>query len=1079
MKKTLLKENFNAQWFRFYLPGIIFLFISGFSFAGTVIKVSNKTVNALLKTNAADTITVRGTVTDASSGQSLPGASIRVKGTTLATTTNVNGNFTIRAASNGILTITFVGYEPRDVQVSPSNLAIKLQASVGSLNEVVVVGYGVQKKTSLTAAVSTITPTEITQKPVVNLTNALVGRATGLIATQSGGEPGFDGSNITIRGAATTGRTNALYVVDGVIRDFSRLDASSIETVTILKDAAAVAPYGVAGANGVILITTKAGKTGKPQLSYTGYYGIENPTKVPKFVNSYEYATLRNEAATNDGTALPYTANDIALFQNHQDPDGHADGHPLNDIIKPNRPLTYNNITLSGGTDDIKYFASLGYNRQDGMWDPTYLNKYAGSFSLTANATKTTTVNLRVSKYEEDQHFPSQGAGTIIGQAQRQNPTYPVQYSNGLGAGYIGQSLYGEIYQSGYGTNQNTDDFAQLSIEQKLPLKGLSIKATATYESGPDPQGFSANGSGISRTYVTPIPFSNPVLPAGVTAYGPGVAYLFPINIQGNSKPSLNEQLKRNLMFTYQGYINYARTFGKSDFSAVLVAEYRNVKWENFSVTKINFNTTIDELSFGGPLPTDVTTSSGSSGGQRSLGYVYRLDYTYNNRYSLEAAGRYDGSYLFAPGHRFGFFPAFSANWRISEEKFMKSVTWVDNLKLRASFGQSGNYPPGGQYQYLNQFGINTPSAVIGNNITQGISENLQGNPGITWEKSNKTDVGLEGTIFKGVLGVEADYFVDQRSNLLVGLVGTLPPEYGVGVGSVNGGNVINKGFELTLSSFKNFSKDVRLDVRATFTYARSRVVNIFEGGGTYNNPNTRQTGRPLGDQYGLIATGYYTNDDFVDPTAKVPVLKAGIPVPNFGTVFPGDLKYADISSAKFDGVPDGKVDANDRTDIGNSQTPKIIYGFEPRLTYKNFDIDVLIQGTGLSNVYLGSFYVNPFLTSGSATELFYQDHWTQATPNALYPRIHGTPTANNTQGSTWFLRNDSYIRLKSAEIGYTFSNKLLGHAIKSLRIYSSGENLVNWLPWAREKDFDPEEGGANQNYFQQRVFTFGLNATF
>jgi TonB-linked SusC/RagA family outer membrane protein len=1073
LKKSLFKKNYQT------CLGVVSLLLwSCYAYAGTHM-ISLATGN---KMSREVTVTVKGNVTDQIDGQSLPGVTVKVKGSVTGTVTDVKGNFSLSVPDNATLIFSYVGYYPQEIAVNGrSTISVVLQHSPENLNEVVVVGYGTQKRTSVTGSLSTIAPSEITQKPVVNLTNALVGRASGLIATQGSGEPGFDGSNLLIRGPATTGRTQPLYVVDGVPRDFSRLDPNSIESVTVLKDASAVAPYGVAGANGVILITTKSGKIGKPSLSYNGYYGIQNPTRLPQFVNSFEYASLRNEAAINDGipgsttTALPYTANDIALFQNHQDPDGHADGHPLNDIIAKNNPISYNNLTLSGGTEDIKYFASFGYNHQQGQWAPTYLNKYAGSFSLTAKVTKTTTVDLRVSNAEEDQHFPSAGAGTIIGQAQRQNPTYPVQYSNGLGSGYIGQSLYGEINLSGYGTNQNTYNTNQLSITQLLPLKGLSLKVVANYDSGPDPLGFSNNGTGISRNYTLPIPFTNPVLPAGVTAFGPGVTYLYPINIQGSSKPQFTESDSRNISFTYQGILNYNNNFGKSAVAATFVAEYRNVKWETFNAKKINYNLSIDELDFGGPLSTDVT-AGGKSGGQKSLGYVFRVNYAYDNKYLLEASGRYDGSYIFAPGHRFGFFPAVSVGWRISQENFMKGVTWVDNLKIRGSYGVSGNYPNGGQYQYLNQFGVNSASGIIGNNITQGISENLQGNPNITWERSNKSDVGIEGTFFKGALGVEADYFYEKRSNFLVTIGAVLPAEYGVNTGQVNGGILANHGIELTLTSFKNFSSDLRLDVKGTFTFARNKLLQVFENTATFNNPNRRLTGRPLNEQFGLKALGYYTAADFVDPTLQFPTLKAGIPVPTYGLVRPGDLKFADLSGPN--NVPDGKVDANDITDIGHPQTPQIIYGLEPRLTYKHFDIDLLFQGSGLSSIGLNNYYVYPFLGSGSATELVYQDHWTPSTPNALYPRISGTPSSNNTQNSSWFLRNDSYIRLKSAELGYSFSSHLLGNSIHSLRIYAAGENIFTWLPWTKEF-IDPENGGSNQNYYQQRVLSVGLNATF
>ncbi len=1090
MKKTLPKKILAVKKPPFHLGCILLLFISGFSFAKGSNGILTKSTFAVEKTGEV-AAPIKGKVTERSTNQALPGVSVRVKGTNIGVVTDLNGNFTIDAPARSTLVFTYVGFETLEVPADArGSLNIQLKASSSNLNEVVVVGYGTQKKTSTTAAVSTIDVSDVRQKPVVNLTNSLVGRASGLIARQSNGEPGQDGSSFTIRGPATTGRTGALTIVDGVPRDFSRLDPNSIATITILKDAAAVAPYGVAGANGVIVITTKQGKSGKPQLSYNGYYGFQNPTITPQFVDAVEYAKISNEAAINDKAKLPFSDRDIELYANGQDPDGHPNQRPLDGIIQKNSPIQYHNFTLSGGTEDIKYFAALGFNRQEGMWSTSFLNKFNGSLGLTANATKTTTVDIKVNGYQEDQHYPGVGAGSIFRQAYRQTPTTPVRYSNGMGAGYIGQSLYGEIYQSGYETVKNNSLLTQLSVNQKLPIKGLSIKGVLSYDKGTDPLGFSPVGNSTVRHRDTPIPLTNPKLPdptaqIPVQVYGPGVVYSFPVSYQGQTLT--RQRTNENNMATYQGLLNYAGTFGKSEITGLFVTEYRDVKWQYFQAERANYNLTLEDLNFGGTAPADSRVE-GLSGGQKQLGYVYRLTYGYAGKYFAEAAGRYDGSYVFGPGHRFGFFPAFSAGWRISEESFMKKFSWINNLKLRASYGESGNYPNvrtdnienriRDQYSYLNQFGVNGASAVLGGGITQGISENLQGNPNITWEKAQKTDIGVEATFWNGLLGIEADYFSEKRNNLLVTQSGVLPREYGVALGPVNGGKVTNRGIDLTISSFKQFSNDLRLDVRGTFTYAKSKIIQIFESPNTFNNPNRRETGRPLGEQFGLVSLGYYTANDFVDQVGYQ--LKPGVPVPNFGlsNLRPGDIKYADINGPANDGKPDGKVDAFDQTDIGNPEVPQIIYGLAPHLTFKNFDLDLLFQGSARSNLLLSGFYSSPFSESGSVQKMVYDDHWTTTNPNATYPRIHQSPTSNNTQASTHFMRNNSYIRLRSAELGYTLSNKVLGNTIKSLRLYTSGQNLINWTPWMKEK-IDPELQGNAERYYQQKVITFGVNATF
>jgi TonB-linked SusC/RagA family outer membrane protein len=1045
MKMTLLVENCMFKKSLLCLGFLTVLFFPG----------------ALFAQNGKPPHTVNGKVIDPSNGQGIPGASIKIKGSERGAVTDSSGNFSLQADEKAILVFTHVGYDPVEIPVkTKTGLSVQLQLSSRNLTDVIVIGYGIQKRTLNTAAVSTINTEEIAQKPVVNLTNDLVGRASGLIVTQGSGEPGFDGSNISIRGIGSIGSTQPLFIVDGVPRDFSRLDPNSIATLTVLKDAAAVAPYGVAGANGVILITTKQGRSGKASLSYNGYAGIMDPTRVPKFVNSNEYALMRNEANANDGNPPVYTAQDIALFKSHTDPDGHPDGHPLQDIIIPNRPITYNNLDLSGGNEDVKYFASAGYTTQAGMWTTTYLKKYNGSLNVIAKATKTTTVGVSLTGYVEDQHFPSQGAGTIIDQAMRQAPTTPIYYSNGLWSGYIGQSLIGEIYHSGYGLNENSAVYSQLYIDQKLPIKGLSVKGVISYDNGPDPL-FTGNQTSLNRNYTTPIPLWNVD-----TATHP---YTYLKGNQGNSKATFTETYSQNHTVVLQGLVNYAASFGKSDITAVGVIEERRVNYQNLSAKRLNYNLDIDELNYGGPAASDAS-NSGYSNGEKSLGYVYRANYTYDKKYIFEAIGRYDGSYLFGPGHRFGFFPSFDAGWRISEEQFMRSINWIDNLKIRGSWGQSGAYPTVGgsiqTYQYLSPYNVSGNSAVIGGSATQGISEALQGNPGITWEKSNKTDIGFDASLGKGAFGIEADYFIDKRSNMLVRIGGALPAEYGIGVGLQNGGIMRNQGIDLTLTSFKSFSNGLRLDIKGTFTFARNKLLQIYESAATYSNPNRRQTGRPYNTQFGLKAIGYYTQGDFGGGT-----LKPGIPVPSFGPVQAGDIQYADLNH-------DGKIDANDITDIGHPNTPEMIYGLEPRLTYKNFYLDVLFQGSGFSDIQVNNYFVWPFQSSGSATELVYKDHWTPTHTNALYPRLSGTPTTNNTQQSSWWIRNVSYVRLKSVELGYTLPGSLLRNSLHSVRFYVAGQNIFTWTPSTKEA-LDPENSQNNENYFQQRVLSIGLNATF
>jgi TonB-linked SusC/RagA family outer membrane protein len=1004
---------------------------------------------------------VTGQVTD-QKGSPLPGVTVRVKDQAAGTTTDVAGNYSLSLPAGGTtLVFSYVGFVSQEVAVrNGSKVNIKLLEQANSLDEVVVVGFGTQKKTSTTAAVSTLPAADIAQKPVVNLTNSLTGRVAGVVSVQGSGEPGYDGASIQIRGIGTTGGTQPLYIVDNVPRDFSRLDPNTIETITVLKDAAAVAPYGVAGANGVILVTTKRGSQGAPQLSYNGYVGFQNPTRLPKMVNSYQYAQMRNATVANDfpndpSRALPYSADDLQKFQDGSDPDGHPNGDALRDIIEKNRILTYHNLSLSGGAEKVQYFASLGYTHQQGMWGSTYLNKYNGSLSVTAQPTTTTRVGLTVNSWIEEQNFPSFGAGTILQQAYRQAPTTPVRFSNGLPSGYIGQSLIGEIYGSGYQINQNPTTQAQLLIEQQLPfIKGLSIKGTASF----DPS------NSFQRTYTTPIVFYNVNTNTTPYTYNQG--------IQGSTRATFSQFYRQERALTFQGYLNYANTFGKHALTGLAVVESRSLKQQQFQARKINYNTSIDELDFGGPAASDAT-NGGSSFETKQIGYIYRASYAYDGKYLVEASGRYDGSYLFAPGNRFGFFPAFSAGWRLSEESFIKDrYTWLDNLKLRASWGQSGAYPYiGGNiaaFEYLSPYSPYSPAAVLDGAPTQGLYEVRQGNPSITWERANKTDIGLEATLWKGLLNVEIDFFHEKRANVLTSRSNVLPGEYGIGVGLVNAGVITNRGVDLTVRSSRHFAKNWNLDVTGTLTYARNNQEQIYENSSTFDNPNRRISGRAIGTQFGLQALGYFTADDF---QADGSTLKSGIPTPSFGPVRAGDIRYADQNG-------DGKINADDQTVIGRPRTPQLVYGLAPRLTYKNFDLDVLVQGAALSSLYLTGPIVWPFDAASSATELQYNEYWRPDRTNTLYPRLTGSPTSNNTQGSSWWIRNAAYVRLKSFELGYTFSSATLHNTLKSVRVYASGQNLFTWTPYIRET-VDPDQGGTNRNYFQQQVFSLGVNANF
>lgn len=995
----------------------------------------------------------------------LVGVSVNIQGGEVGVTTNQEGIFSIAVPnSTSILVLSYVGYATQKIEVGTKTyFPVTLVAVSSELGEVVVVGYGTQKKTSLTSSIATIKGQDMAAQPVASLSNSLGGRAAGIIFTQGSGEPGYDGSQILIRGIGTTGNTQPLVIVDGVPRNFTQLDPNTIASVTILKDAAAVAPYGLGGANGVILITTKKGKLGAPTLSYTGYVGWQNPTVQTKFVNAYQYATLFNAADDNQGAPHAYSDYALQKYKDHSKPDLYPDHNVLKELENRNTLLTSHNLDLSGGSEKIRYFASLGYLSQQGLWGPTNYKRYNLTSNVEADATKTTKVNVSINGRVEDRHFPGVPAERIFYQAFRTPPNAPLTFSNGLPGSYIGRSAAGNISESGYTQTTGYTLLNQISIEQQLPfIKGLSVKALASYDYNP----FNANNPTdptqpiitFSRTWLTPINFY---------AYDSATNTYPKVGNDGPAKPQYSEQYLQSQAFTYQGYINYHNSFGKSDITGLVVLESRDTKTSVFGAGRVNYNIDVPELNNGSANSTDIS-NSGYSLETKQKSAVYRVAYSYDGKYLLEASGRYDGNYYFAPGHRFGFFPAFSAGWRLSEEKFIKdNVKWITNLKIRGSIGQSGALA-GSAFQYLSSYSVFGNASVLGYTATQGLTESSQANPNITWERAKKKDIGLDADLWDGLLTAELDYFYEKRSDMLFAPTVTVPVEYGVGLSQVNSGIMSNHGFEVTLGSSHRFSNDLRVGLNVNFTFVRNKLLEVFETAATYDNPNRRITGRPLNTRFGYNALGYYTSADF-DASGN---LLPGEPVQPWGTVHPGDIKYADVSGP--DGKPDGQITPDDILPIGKPYTPEIIYGFSPNVSYKGFDLTLLFQGAANRDFYDG---VYPFDNSSSAT-IDALNYWSPNNPKATNPRITTNPTSNNTQTSSWWIRNGSYLRLKTGQLGYTVPTALMRNLhLQSIRIYVSGQNM---LTWSHIKNFDPEVSSSNGEYYpQQKVISVGLNVTF
>ncbi len=1004
-------------------------------------------------------ITLTGKVTDRNN-MGLPGVTIMVKGSTIGTITAIDGTFSLPVPANAeVLQFSFIGMRTQEITIKGrTTFSVVMEMETIGIEEVVAVGYGTQKKVATTAAVAAVKGEELVGSPVANLNNSIVGRLSGVLSFQNSGEPGNDASTLRIRGVGTTGNANALIVIDGIPQgssSISNINPDEVESVTVLKDAAAVAPYGIGGANGVILITSKRGQQGKVSLKYDGYYGIQQPTQIPEFLDAYGYANALNIANENIGNARTFSDEVLQKFKDGSDPDRYPNTDWVHEIINFQAPITKHNISFTGGTEKVRFFSSLGYLYQEGVVNAINYDRYNLLLNVDADVTNTTTISMDISGNRRNDKNPAGASGTgLFTDVTEIPPIYPLRFSDGKPA----HAMLPSISESGYNNGVDNALNAKLQLEQRIPfIPGLTIKGVFGYNIG----------YSFEKAWSLPYTF-----------YKLDAENQFAPQPAGPIKPSLSESFSESRQRIIQGYLTYDRIFGKHDIKFLGVYEGKNGLSNNFSASRVNYDLFVDELSLGSSDKNNFN-NSGSSGQSAQTGWVYRLDYAYAARYLVQLSGRYDGHYYFAPGKRFSFFPSVSLGWRISEEKFMKdNFDWIDNLKIRASYGVSGNLA-GGAFQYLTTyqtrnsyiFGGTAPYQVL------GIYESAQANSNITWETAKKTNVGFDALLLKGTFDFSFDLFKERRSDMLLSPAAVVPAEYGIGLSQVNAGIMENQGFDVNLGIRKNIGNDLRLQSSLNVTYAKNKLIETFETAATFNNPNRRKTGRPLDTRFGLQALGLYQLDDFGTDGKLI----SGLPVPSFGPVKPGDIKYADIAGAPDANgkitAPDGKIDINDYQVIGDPLFPKLIYGFTLNAQWKGVDVSMLWQGAGMTDTYLENEMASPFF-NGAKIFKEQTDYWTPENPNATFPRLTPNAITSNTQPSSFWIRDGSYVRLKNLEIGYALPPSIVKVlTIKSVRVFASGQNL---LTFSHLKFLDPElASGRARYYFQQKVIACGLNVTF
>jgi TonB-linked SusC/RagA family outer membrane protein len=1034
---------------------------------------------------------ITGHITD-DKGNPLPGVSILVKGTSTGTNTDSSGAFTLTVPEGkNVLVISSVGFQKQEVDISgKTTVAIVLAPMPGQLSDIVVVGYGTQKKVTVTGAVAQVKGSDLAKSPSVNLSNALAGRLPGVTAIQSSGEPGYDGSTIRIRGSNTPNNSGALIVIDGVpdrAGGLERLNPSDIESMSVLKDASA-AIYGSRAANGVILITTKRGKTGKPQLSYDVNQGWAQPTRIPAMADAVEYATIVNELTLFDGVPASqwtagwnafkqngtytrtdnglkvdaiYTPGDIEKFGNGSDPWGHPNTDWYKTTMKKWSPQVKHNLQLSGGSETVKYLASLGYQNQDGYYkqSATGYKQYDMRLNLDAKVNKYINTSLGLAAREEYRFFPTLSAQAIFRMLMRGKPTEQEVWPNGLPGPDIeyGQNpIVITTNQTGY--DKDKRDYFQTNgrIELLIPgVEGLKLTGTAAVDKY------------YRRTKRWETPWSLYFWDK-ISYEADGVTPKLVKTVRSTfTDPRLTESEEDQLNINLSGFINYDKTIGPHTINLMAAVTRETIDNESYNAYRRNFiSTAIDQLLAGGEDA--QKTNYGTAFKRARLSYFGRVNYNYQEKYLAEFLWRYDGSYMFPKNDRFGFFPGVLLGWRISEEKFFKPLSFINNLKLRASWGQMGNdniifNSVLQEYKYLSTYGFN--SYIVDNNIVKTLIESGLPNPGYTWEVANNSDIGFEGTALQNRLSFEVDYFYNIRSKILMQNSAVTPASAGITLPPENLGKVKNRGWEFAVG-YSDRAGDFRYTVSVNGGYAKNKIVNLPETPGL--KPYQYSKGHTFGTN-GPAFLVYEYDGVFVD---QADIDKNKVDYSNAtGKLLPGDMKIKDVDG-------NGKIDADDRTRLEKNQDPTFTGGVNIYLQYKNFDCSILFQGATGGLLFIGT----ESGTIGNFLQYAYDHRWSVDHPSSSDPRLSNRGNTYYAGGAfglnTYWLRSSNYLRMKNLEFGYNLPAKLGQKAgISNLRLYVNGINLVTF---DKMKIWDPESTRSDGQYYPQaRILNLGARVTF
>ena len=1031
---------------------------------------------------------------DKTTNDPLIGVSVVVKGVVNAgTITDMDGKFTLKLPyAEAPLVFSYLGYQPQEiVPGAKKELTVLLQEDTKALQEVVVVGYTKQRKETMIGSVATITTKDLTQSPTANINNALAGRLPGLIVNQyAGGEPGVDQSELFIRGKATYGNQSAIVIVDGIERDMSYLAPDEIETFTILKDASATAAYGIRGANGVIVITTKRGKAAeKATVNLKASIGINQPIGFPEYLGSADYATLYNEARLNDAKMTGADISSLNLFSQQaidnfrrakgDNSDGLGYDWDYYDFAF--KPGLQEDVSLSirGGTDKVRYYVLANYFSQGGNYkysnageydSQTKFTRYNFRSNIDININRYLSTRLDLGARITDRNAPGTTAGRLMTicatqppylpilveeNAHPQNEEYIQQNPRGMlyGDNIYRYNLLGELSRTGYLNEKNTylnGSFA-MNLDMEFLTKGLKAEVMFSYDA--------SEGRWINRKldtykdgyreypkYATFMPIE------GSDAYMAGGHYT------GAYKTGNKYDIDQTIGNGFSHNASDGRTYIQARLDYNRLSSIRHEVTARLLANRGN-RTVNNELAY------------------HSQGITGRFAYYYNQKYLMEFNFGYNGSENFAPGKRYGFFPAGSIGWVVSEEEFMKKASWIDFLKVRASYGLVGSDNVSSRFPYLAFYGGGS-GYDFGNNFgtnVGGTSEGNLANANLTWEKARKLNVGIDFTTLNQRLALTIDAFYEYRFDIITdmnsdGIMG-YPDIVGKDAALQNLGEVSNRGVDIELSWNDKIGKDFRYYIRPNLTFSRNRLE--YKAEVARKNSWRKETGKRLYENFVYVFDHFVADQEEADRLNKIGYQP-------WGQLIPGDVVYKDLDR-------NGVIDDEDRTAMGNPRSPELMFGIPFGFQYKNFDFSVLLQGATKSSILLNGAAVFDFpqfeQDKIGRVKKMHLDRWTPETAaTAKYPALHyGTHDNNKNGNSSLFLYDASYLRLKNVEIGYNVSPKLLRKFhVQQARIYVQGLNLLTFDKLG-DVDIDPEtkSGDGASWYPIQKVFNFGIDITF